>query len=97
MQAIEVGLAVIDIAADPPIYHLIKDAHARLTAESSSRQQLEHYKPRFGAHLACCEHTGMPGSDAHTACNSAFASSVTARSDSFEAPRSPRSCRPSSC
>lgn len=96
-QVIEAELAVIDIAADPPIYHQIKSAHARLTVESSSRQQLEHSKPRMGAHLMCCEHSGVPDSDAHIACSSAFTSPLTARSDSSEAPRSPRPCRSPSC
>ena len=64
-QVVDMQLAVSGVGDVPPMYCIVKDIHARLTTDSSSRQQLERLKPRLGAHLLCCEHSGTPGTAVH--------------------------------
>ena len=59
MQVVDLHLAIAGVEGKPYMHCMIKDINARLTGDSSSQQLLEKLKPRMGAHLPYCEHSGM--------------------------------------
>ena len=95
MQVVDMQLAVAGIESEVPIYRLVKDMRTRLTADASSRQLLEAWKPRMGAHLLCCERCGVPARLRIYVCINTFTClPMTAWSSPFDPPTSLRHAPP---